>query len=146
MGRLREKSSEIGAQFGDFKLRTIDQSFGNWFASGSSVSPPPSAFKTSIAVWFGLYPTVVLLGLLGAPLHMPMWLGLLVGNLVSSFVMSYLTMPYYGNPILRWWLTPSPSARQPATDIKGFALVLAVNGLWAVTFYLLTGRPGVVSV
>lgn len=135
-----------GGQFGEFTLRKIDHSFGNWFAFNGSATAPPSTFKTSMAVWFGLYPTVVLLSLLGAPLHLPMWLGLLVGNLVSSFVMSYLTMPYYGNPMLRWWLDPSPSARQPATDIKGLALVLGVNGLWAVTFYLLTTRSGVISV
>lgn len=134
------------AQFGDFKLRTIDQSFGNWFTFDGATSATPSDFKTSIAVWFGLYPTVVFLTLLTAPLHLPFWLAMLVGNLLSSFVMSYLTMPYYGTRILRWWLNPSPSARQPATNIRGMALVLAINGLWAVTFYLLTVKAGVSSV
>lgn len=134
------------AQFGDYTLRTIDQSFGSWFAYAGSTAATPSDFKTSIAVWLGLYPTVVLLTLLTAPLQMPFWLAMLVGNLLSSFVMSYLTMPYYGTRLLRWWLTPSPSARRPATDIAGIALVLAVNGLWAVTFYLLTVRFGLVTV
>ena len=134
------------AQFGDFTIRTIDQSFGNWFTFGGSAAPPPSNFKTSIAVWLGLYPTVVLLTMLTAPLHLPFWLGMLVGNLVSSFVMSYLTMPYYGTRILRWWLQPSAAAPQPATDIKGIALVLAVNGLWAVTFYLMTVTFGLFNV
>ena len=132
------------SDFGDFTLRTIDQSFGNWFAFGGAA--PPSDFKTSIAVWLGLYPTVMILTLLTAPLHLPFWLGMLVGNLLSSFVMSYLTMPYYGTRILRWWLTPSSTARQPATDLKGIALVLAINGLWAVTFYLLTVKTGVFTV
>lgn len=135
------------SRFGAVKLHTIDQSFGNWFAfGGSAAATPPSDFKTSIAVWFGLYPTVVLLTLLTAPLQLPFWLAMLVGNLLSSFVMSYLTMPYYGTRILRWWLNPSPSARQPATNIKGIALVLAINGLWAVIFYLLTVKAGVSSV
>lgn len=133
------------AQFGDFTLRTIDQSFGNWFAFDGAAGAPPSDFKTSIAVWLGLYPTVVFLTLLTAPLHMPFWLGMLVGNLVSSFAMSYLTMPHYVNRILRWWLAPSPSAPQPATNIRGIALVLAINGLWAVTFYLMTVKAGVTS-
>ena len=133
-------------QFGDYKLRTIDQSFGNWFAFDGPAAPPPSNFKTSIAVWFGLYPTVVFLSLLTAPLHLPFWLAMLLGNLLSSFVMSYLTMPYYGNRVLRWWLRPSSSARQPTTDISGFALVLLINGLWAVTFYLMTVRGGMISI
>jgi uncharacterized protein len=125
-------------RFGDFKLRKIDHSFGNWFAFGDSAQPPPSNFKTSIAVWMGLYPTVVFLTLLTAPLGMPLWLGMLVGNFLSSFTMSYFTMSYYGNPILKWWLKPSPDARQPSTNIRGLLLVLAINAAWALVFYLVT--------
>ena len=52
-----------GEKFADFKSRTIDNSFGNWFAfdEHGTEAPPPSDIKTSIAVWVGLYPTVVLL-------------------------------------------------------------------------------------
>ncbi len=131
------------AQFGDYQLRKIDQSFGNWFAFDGPNAQPPSDFKTSIAVWLGLYPTVVLLTLLTTPLHLPFWLAMLVGNLLSSFVMSFVTMPYYANPILRWWLTSPPSPRPSRTDIKGIALVLGINGLWAIIFFLLTVKAGV---
>jgi uncharacterized protein len=126
--------------FGEFTLQRIDHAFGNWFDTGSAAAPPPSDFKTAIAVWMGLYPTVVLLTLLTAPLGMPLWLGMLVGNLLSSLVMSYLTMPFYGTRILRFWLSPRPGARQPRTDIAGFVLVLAINAVWAVIFYLVTDR------
>ena len=129
--------------FGDFRMRTIDQSFGNWFTFAGSAGVPPSDFKTSIAVWLGLYPTVVFLTLLTAPLHMPFWLAMLVGNLLSSFVMSFLTMPYYTNPILRWWLTAPPAPGRRGGTVKGVLLVLAINGLWAVVFYLLTVKAGV---
>ncbi len=129
--------------FGDFTLRTVDQSFGNWFAFDGPGAIAPSNFKTSIAVWLGLYPTVVVLTLLTAPLGLPFWLAMLTGNLLSSFVMSYLTMPYYGTRVLRWWLNPVPSAPQPGTDIRGFLLVLAVNGAWALVFYLLTVKAGI---
>lgn len=141
----KERHDLLAHGFGEFGIRTIDQSFGNWFSFDGSAAAP-SNFKTSIAVWFGLYPTVVLLTMLTAPLHLPFWLGMLVGNLVSSFVMSYLTMPYYGNRILRWWLNPAPSARQPATNIAGAVLVVGINALWAVTFYLMTVKTGMVSV
>ena len=89
-----------GEKFADFKSRTIDNSFGSWFAfdEHGPDSPPPSEIKTSIAVWVGLYPTVVLLSLLLWPLKMPLWLNLLVGNLFSSFAMTFVTMPYYVNP------------------------------------------------
>ena len=125
-------------RFADFTLRRIDHSFGNWFDYGDSDAPPPSDVKTSVAVWMGLYPTVVLLTLLTAPLGMPLWLSMLVGNLLSSFVMSYVTMPFYGNPILRFWMSPAKNARQPSTNVKGFVLVLAINAVWAVIFYLVT--------
>jgi len=125
-------------RFADFTLRRIDHSFGNWFDYGDTDAPRPSDFKTSIAVWMGLYPTVVILTLLTAPLGMPLWLGMLVGNLLSSFTMSYVVMPFYGNPLLRFWMWPAKNARQPLTNVLGFALVLAVNALWAVVFYLVT--------
>ena len=126
------------APFGDFTLRSIDHSFGNWFTLGDGAAPPPSSVKTAIAVWVGLYPTIMLLTLLFRPFHWPLWVNVLIGNLVSSFVMSYLTMPYYTNRILRWWLRPRSDAPQPRTDILGIATVLAVNAAWAVFFFVLT--------
>ncbi|MDC8983071.1 antibiotic biosynthesis monooxygenase [Mycobacterium marinum] len=126
--------------FRDYKMRKIDQSFGSWFVLGDETVPPPSDFKTSVAVWLGLYPTVVLLTMLLSPLRMPLWLGMLVGNLLSSFVMSYITMPYYSMPIIGWWLRPKASARQPRTNVGGMLLVVLVNGAWAVVFYLVTVR------
>ena len=125
-------------RFGDFTLRRIDHSFGNWFDYGDTDAPPPSDFKTSIAVWMGLYPTVVFLTLVTSPLGMPLWLGMLVGNLLSSFVMSYVTMPFYGSPILRFWMSPAKNARQPLTNVKGFAVAVGINAVWAVIFYLVT--------
>ncbi len=126
-----------GARFGEFELRRTYQPFGNWF------KPKNPQFKTAIAVWMGLYPTVVLLTLLMAPLNLPFWLAMLVGNLVSSLVMSYLTMKFYVTKIMGWWTSPAESAPQPATDVKGFLLILAINATWAVVFYLLTVKAGV---
>lgn len=126
--------------FGEFKLRRIDHSFGNWFSLGDQPAKPPSNLKTSIAVWMGLYPTVMFLTLLTMPFHLPMWADMLVGNLLSSIVMSYVTMPFYGNPILGWWLRPKRDAPQPRTNLLGIGVVLAINAVWAVFFIFLTTR------
>ncbi|MFD9410052.1 antibiotic biosynthesis monooxygenase [Streptomyces sp. NPDC059989] len=129
-----------GEKFNDFKLRTIDNSFGSWFAfeeNGREV-PPPSETKTSIAVWVGLYPTVVLLALALSPLKLPIWLGLLVGNLLSSFAMSFITMPYYVNRLLKRWLWPAPDAPPVRTNLVGLGIVAAALTFWAVVFYLVT--------
>lgn len=125
-------------QFGDFTMRKIDHSFGNWFSFSGPDQPRPSDFRTSIAVWLGLYPTVVFLTLLTHPLGMPLWLGMLVGNLLSSLVMTYLTMPYYVNPLLAWWIKPSVGQRQWGITARGILMVLGINAVWAMVFYLIT--------
>ncbi|MEV3903277.1 antibiotic biosynthesis monooxygenase [Mycobacterium sp. NPDC050551] len=134
----RRRLLDEAEDFSDYTLSTIDHSFGSWFSFGDKAEPPPSDFKTSIAVWVGLYPTVVFLTLLIAPVGMPLWLEMLIGNLVSSFVMSYFTMPRYVNPLLGWWLSPRRGARQPATDLRGLLVVLLVNAAWMLVFYLIT--------
>ncbi len=138
---VSEKRKQLlteGTKFADFHSRTIDNSFGSWFAfdSHGEQAPPPSDIKTALAVWFGLYPTVMVLTLLLSPTHLPLWLGLLIGNLLSSFAMTFFTMPFYVNRLLENWLRPSPNAAQ--TNWRGLALVFGGVGFWTVAFYLLT--------
>jgi len=138
----RQQLLAEGERFSDFELRTVDSSFGSWFAfdQNGNEAPPPSETKTSIAIWVGLYPTVVLLTLALSPLKLPLWLGLLIGNLLSSLIMSFFTMRFYVNPLLGRWLRPPAQARQPATNLQGVGLVLAVNAVWMLAFYLITVR------
>ncbi|MER5928732.1 antibiotic biosynthesis monooxygenase [Streptomyces sp. NPDC002054] len=136
----RQEVLAEGKKFSDYKLRTIDNSFGSWFAfeENGKEAPPPSETKTSIAVWVGLYPTVVFLTLALSPLKMPLWLGLLVGNLLSSFAMSFLTMPYYVNRLLKRWLRPSPDEPPTRTNLVGLAIVAVAMVFWTILFYLVT--------
>ncbi|MFJ7775862.1 antibiotic biosynthesis monooxygenase [Streptomyces yangpuensis] len=136
----RQEVLAEGKRFSDFKLRTIDNSFGSWFAfeENGRELPPPSETKTAIAVWVGLYPTVVLLTLALHPLGMPLWLGLLVGNLLSSFIMSFVTMPYYVNKLLRRWLRPEPDEPRGKTNMIGLGTVAVAMVCWAVFFYVIT--------
>lgn len=136
----RQEVLAEGERFNDYKMRTIDNSFGSWFAfeeHGKEV-PPPSETKTSIAVWVGLYPTVVLLTLALSPAHLRLWLGLLIGNLLSSFIMSFFTMPFYVNRLLKRWLRPIPDEPSVKTNLIGLGLVAAVTVFWAGLFYLVT--------
>ncbi len=126
-----------GKEFHDFQLRTVDNSFGSWFAfDDKGHETPPSDTKTSLAVWMGLYPTVVFLTLALSPLHMPLWLGMLVGNLLSSLAMSFVAMPYYVNPLLKRWLRrDTPKAW---SFWQGVGAIAAFNLFWVVVFYLMT--------
>ncbi|MER7585530.1 antibiotic biosynthesis monooxygenase [Kitasatospora sp. NPDC097691] len=136
----RRKILAEGRKFSDFKIRTIDNSFGSWFAfeENGKQAPPPSETKTAVAVWVGLYPTVVLLTLALSPANMPLWIGLLVGNFLSSFIMSFLTMPYYVNPLLKRWLRPAPGEPRAKTNSIGLGIVAAVTAFWVAAFYLIT--------
>jgi hypothetical protein len=129
-----------GERFADFKSRTIDNSFGSWFAfdDHGNEAPPPSDIKTSVAVWVGLYPTVVFLSLLFWPLKMPLWLNLLVGNLCSSFAMTFVTMPYYVNPLLRRWLRPPPNVPAAKNNRRGITIAVCAMAFWTVVIYLVT--------
>ncbi|MGH3674482.1 MAG: antibiotic biosynthesis monooxygenase [Mycobacterium sp.] len=140
ISKERQQLLAEGEKFADFQSRTIDNSFGSWFAfdEHGNQAPPPSNFKTSVAVWVGLYPTVVLLTLAVSPLHMPLWLGMLIGNLLSSFAISFLIMPYYVNPLLKHWLRPPPGVPEAATNWRGIGLVVSAMTFWAVVFYLVT--------
>ncbi|MER7463141.1 antibiotic biosynthesis monooxygenase [Streptomyces sp. NPDC097981] len=136
----RQEVLQEGEKFNEYRMRTIDNSFGSWFAfeENDKEAPPPSNIKTAIAVWVGLYPTVVLLALAMSPLKLPIWIGLLIGNLLSSLIMSFFTMPFYVNPLLKRWLRPSPDEPPRRTNLIGLGIVTALNLFWVVVFYLMT--------
>ncbi|MCX4524230.1 MULTISPECIES: antibiotic biosynthesis monooxygenase [unclassified Streptomyces] len=136
----RQEVLAEGEKFDDYRMRTIDNSFGSWFAfeENGKEAPPPSVTKTAIAVWVGLYPTVVLLALALSPLQLPIWIGLLVGNLLSSLVMSFFTMPFYVNPLLGRWLRPPRDESPRKNNLVGIGLVVALNLFWVAVFYLVT--------
>ena len=140
ISKERQELLSEGEKFSDFRSRTIDNSFGSWFAfdEHGAAAPPPSETKSAVAVWVGLYPTVVILTLAVSPLKMPLWLGLLIGNLLSSFTMSFLTMPYYANPLLKRWLRPPANVPRSQTNWRGIGTVAALMLFWSVVFYLVT--------
>lgn len=133
----RKRLLDEGKKFDDFELHTVDSSFGSWFAFDEQGinAKKPSDFRTSVAVWVGLYPTVMLLSLATFPLRMPMWLGLLVGNLFSSFSMTYLTMPFYVNPLLKKWIVNASAAK---ANRYGIAIVVVALVFWAFVFWVTT--------
>jgi uncharacterized protein len=135
----RQQLLDEGKRFSDFQLRTIDNSFGSWFTfEGDGQAQTPSDLKTVIAVWVGLYPTVMLLALAMAPAKLPVWLDRVFSNLLGSLVMTYVTMPFYVNRLLKRWLYPAPDAPKTATNIRAAVVITVVMVFWAVLFWLVT--------
>lgn len=136
----RQRLLDDGKRFSDFRLRTIENSFGSWFAfdEDGGRARVPSDTKTAIAVWVGLYPTVMLLTLAMSPARLPLWLGTLIGNLLSSFIITFVTMRCYVNPLLKRWLYPSADAPKTATNIRTALLIATLMVFWAVLFCLVT--------
>ena len=94
--------------------------------------------KTVIAVWVGLYPTVMLLALATAPAKLPVWQDRIFSNLFGSFIMTFVTMPFYVNRLLKFWLHPAPDAPKATTNIRAALLIAALMAFWAVVFWLVT--------
>ncbi|PKW11425.1 hypothetical protein SAMN05428944_1357 [Streptomyces sp. 1222.5] len=63
------------------------------------------------------------------------WVGLLVGNLLSSLLMSFLTMPYYVNPLLGRWLRPPRQEPALRTNLRCLGIVAVAMAFWALDFY-----------
>jgi uncharacterized protein len=135
----RQRLLDEAKKFSDFRLRTIDNSFGSWFAfDQAGQTRAPSDLKTVIAVWVGLYPTVMLLAIAMAPAHLPVWLDRVFSNLFGSFIMTFLVMPFYVNPLLKRWLYAAPDAPKAASNIRAALSIAAVMAFWMVLFWLVT--------
>ncbi|MFE3542978.1 antibiotic biosynthesis monooxygenase [Nocardia sp. NPDC059177] len=125
--------------FHDFEVHRIANPYGSWFPpSETGAEGGPASWKTALSVLVGLYPTVVILTLAideiwpGAPL----WISLLIGNILSVSLLTWVVMPIVTRA-LRFWLRPSPH-RDPRTDLLGLACSVGFLTFAAVLFYLVT--------
>jgi uncharacterized protein len=128
-----------GARFREFRLRTITNAFGSWIPGGDRPggAAGPASWKTALSVLVGLYPTVVLLTLAISALWPsgPLWASLLVGNVASVALLTWVVMPVVTR-VLGPWLTPRPGAAQPRTDVVGTVASLAFLTVAAAVFWL----------
>jgi hypothetical protein len=63
---------------------------------------------------------------------------LLAGNLLPSFLMSFVTMPYYVNRLLKRRLRPAPDEPATRTDVIGLGIIAVVTAFWAAVFHVVT--------
>jgi antibiotic biosynthesis monooxygenase (ABM) superfamily enzyme len=127
--------------FKDYQLNTVANSFGSWFSFGGdaeiAVSTP--AWKSALSVLVGLYPTIVLLTLAISKLwpNAELWASLLVGNVLSVGLLTWVVMPIVTRA-LRFWLVEAPTRSHARVDRIGALMSIGFLTVAALVFWLAT--------
>jgi uncharacterized protein len=114
-------------------FRIVRTGFDQWFPMGNSAAGGPAAWKMNMVVLMLIYPIVFIFGktvqvpILMGQWHVPFWLALFTGNVVSVLCLDRL-VPLTSR-CLGWWLQPSGPTRHQTTII---------GAVMVVTIYLLT--------
>lgn len=138
----RRRLLDEGKNFDDFELRRISSPFGSWFSfggpGGDSGDPTPR-WKTALTILVALYPTVVLLTLAQDQIWPTgeLWVMMLVGNVVSVGLLTWVVMPAVTR-MLRFWLEPAPGEGGARVDLTGAGLSIAFLTLAALAFWFTT--------
>jgi len=137
----RRRLLDEGERFQDFRLRRVSGTFGSWFpatGSGADATPMPN-WKSALSVLVGLYPTVVLLTLALGKIwpSAQLWESLLLGNVLSVTLLTWVIMPTV-NRVFAFWLTPRRDAEQPRTDVTGAVVSILFLTVAAAVFWLVT--------
>jgi len=146
----RKRLLREGERFKDFELHRISSPFGSWFAPPGpkggeggedwAQAAPPN-WKQGLSVLVALYPTVVLLTLGISEIWPkgPLWATLLVGNICSVSLLTWLFMPAVTRA-LRFWLVPGHRVSRARVDFLGAAASVGFLTLAALVFWLCTTR------
>jgi hypothetical protein len=90
-----------------------------------------------LAVVLGLYPTIVIQGMvfsaLGIMQTWPMPTSLVINNLITSSILTWVVMPRVSR-VLSFWLRPAYRLTALQTNIIGAGLVLTALALMASLF------------
>lgn len=117
-----------------FKLWRILIPFGNWVDDRDV-----PRWKEALTILVGLYPTVVLLTLGIGELWKggKLWQTLLLGNILSVFLLVFIVTPSV-QKALHFWRKPDWDHAGPSRDIAGAVIALAFLAVCALVFWLTT--------
>jgi antibiotic biosynthesis monooxygenase (ABM) superfamily enzyme len=128
-----------------YRYKSFTTGLEGWFSTQTggaeqhSLGPPP--WKQVLAVVLGLYPTIMLQGMvfsaLGIMQSWPMATSLVINNLITSSILTWVVMPRISR-MLSFWLRPAYRLTALQTNLIGAILVLAALGFMASVFTYLT--------
>ncbi|MFC4603400.1 antibiotic biosynthesis monooxygenase [Rhodococcus kronopolitis] len=122
----------------DFEVQRIVDPYGSWFPAAGPGAVATASWKTALSVLVGLYPTVVVLTVALTELwpDAALWFTLLVGNVASVALLTWVVMPVVTRA-LGFWLEPADH-RDRRRDTLGLVVSLAFLAAAAVVFWLVT--------
>jgi antibiotic biosynthesis monooxygenase (ABM) superfamily enzyme len=126
---------------GDYRLKTLPSGFGAWFAdhiAGSGPALPPS-WKIALSVLLPLYPTVMVLAILGVapPRRLGLSLAMLISNILSVAILQWAVTPAL-HVVLAPWLRANGKDGRRVTMV-GLVIILAALAMMTCLFRLIAG-------
>ncbi len=122
-----------------YRFKSFSTGLEGWFSAsmGSRGSLGPPRWKQLLSVVLGLYPTVILQGMafsaLGLMQGWPLPTSMLVNNLITSSLLTWVVMPRVSR-LLKFWLRPAYSPTPRQIDLIGAAMVLSLLATGVVLF------------
>jgi antibiotic biosynthesis monooxygenase (ABM) superfamily enzyme len=129
---------KLRARVGEFELKKLPGGFSAWFPGLNTPDDEVPPWKMAMTVFFGLYPTVMLLTIFVAP--STSWMGfsysMLISNALSVSILQWIVVPLLTPPLGRW-LRAKPS--NWALSLAGLSLLILLLVAMAALFRVVTG-------
>ena len=139
--RDREALVKAGSNtFASYQFISFATGLEGWFSGKtgteqSGLAPP--AWKQNAAVILALYPTVILQSVLFSALGLmqtwPLPSSMIVNNIITSSLLTWLLMPWVTR-LLGFWLQPPSRPLTLKTEILGTGMVCGALGLMVIVF------------